>query len=97
MATKKTTSENTEKLVESTKPVVDAIVEAAVEAEPVKKVYSTTDAPIYKAPVRQRNMQVGTMTPGRLYEYKGKDVNNEGTFYLINTGYVFADDTVHIK
>lgn len=75
----------------------ESIVEAAVSEEPAKQVYSTVEAPIYKAPVRQRDMQVGTMAPGRLYDYKGKDVNSEGTFYLISTGYVFADEHVHIK
>jgi hypothetical protein len=92
-------------MVASAEPVVNATVEAIVEeavekaldASSTKQVYSTVDAPIYSIPTRQRNMQVGTMVPGRLYEYKGKDVNNEGTFYLIGTGYVFADDKVHIK
>lgn len=78
-------------MVENTESIVKA---AAVET---KKVYSTVKTPIYKAPIRQRNMQVGTTIPGRLYDYKGKDVNNEGTFYLTSAGYMFADENVHIK
>ena len=63
----------------------------------VKQIYSTVEALVYKAPVRQRDMIVTKIAAGRLYDYLGKDVNSDGTFYRIKHGYVFVDSNVYIK
>ena len=63
----------------------------------VKQVYSTVEALVYKAPVRQRDMVVSKIAPGRLYDYLGKDINSAGIFYRIKQGYIFVDSNVHIK
>lgn len=89
MATKKTVTTNQEKMVEST--------ERNVEAVATKQIYSSIEAPIYKTPVRQRDMIVGHIAAGRLYDYVDKDVNSQGTFYRIKKGYVFVDSNVHMK